>query len=192
MKAIIDRLMTIPFWQKALGVGVIIVLMVGLFYFMVYTEKVAEINNMNNKIEELVKKISKAKEMSEKLEQFRKEHFLLSRRLGLTIAILPNQEEMDRLVITTEGLATQSGLQILTFEPKAPQPKDFYGETQIKIEVVGSYHDLGYFFEKIANESRIINISEIEMKTVSIKKVDKQAIRAKFVASAFYFMESKT
>jgi len=183
--------MTVPLWQKALGVGVVLALMVGLFYFFVYTDKVQEIDSLNAKIEKLVKEINKAKEMSEKLDQFRKEHYLLTRKLKLTLDILPNQEEMDRLVITTEGLATQSGLQILTFSPKAPQSKGFYGETQVTIEVLGSYHDLGYFFEKIANETRIINISDISMKSVSIKKRNRQAIRAKFIASAFYFVQSK-
>ncbi|MFC1852601.1 type 4a pilus biogenesis protein PilO [candidate division CSSED10-310 bacterium] len=190
MKALIDRLMTVPLWQKALGVGVIVVVMVGAFYFMIYTEKVEEIERLNGKIEELVKKINKAKEMSEKLEQFRKEHFLLKRRLDLTIGILPNKEEMDRLIIATEGLATQSGLQVLAFNPKPPRSKGFYGETPIDIQVIGGYHDLGYFFEKIANESRIINISGINMNVIGLKGQKRSAIKAKFTATAFWFQES--
>lgn len=189
MKVLIDRLMTIPLWQKAVAVAVIIVVMIAAFYFLVYEEKVAEIARLDTEIEGLVKEINKAKEMSEKLEQFRKEHFLLKEKLKLTVSILPNAEQMDRLIITTEGLATQSGLQILSFKPSPPVGKDFYGETNILIKVIGGYHDLGYFFEKIANESRILNIKNIKMKELKLKT--KNAIQAEFVATAFYFQEAK-
>lgn len=189
MKAILDRLMTVPLWQKALAVVLIIACMVGAFYFLVYEKKKVEIEQLNSQIDELVKEINKAKEMSEKLEQFRKEHFLLTKKLKLTLAILPNQEEMDRLIITTEGLATQSGLQIDEFTPSPVVPRGFYGETPIKISVLGGYHDLGYFFEKVANESRIINIKNINMNATKDRK-GKPAIAATFIASAFWFQES--
>lgn len=190
MKALLDRLITVPLWQKGIAVIVIIAIMTAAFYFMVNTKKVEEIAQLDSQIDVLVQKINKAKEMSEKLEQFRKEHFLLKKKLRLTVSVLPNKENMDRLIISAEGLATQSGLQIYTFNPRPPQSKGFYGETPINIQVIGGYHDLGYFFEKIANESRIINISNIKMRSVLVGRKKRMAVRANFIATAFWFQAS--
>ena len=49
------------------------------------------------------------------------------------------------------------------FEPKKEIQKEFYEEIPVAINVNGGYHDVGAFFDRIANLSRIVNIKDIRM-----------------------------
>jgi type IV pilus assembly protein PilO len=41
--------------------------------------------------------------------------------------------------------------------------KEFYAEIPVAMNVVGGYHDLAVFFDKVARLSRIVNIKNISM-----------------------------
>ena len=49
-----------------------------------------------------------------------------------------------------QSLASQSNLIIRKFNPGTPVNKEFYQEWPINIEVEGTYHNLGCFFDRVS------------------------------------------
>jgi Tfp pilus assembly protein PilO len=60
------------------------------------------------------------------------------------------------------------------------------------MQVRGNYHDIGYFFDKVAKLDRIVNIEDISMKKSSKKSSALQAdirLDAKFSTVTFKFID---
>ncbi len=162
-----DTLEAYPAWQRYLVVGLIYIAVIGAFYFLKYDKAVQEIEKLDVRMQELDAKINKGLAMKDKLEEFRKEVFQLKERMRLAAEVLGNRPNVDLLVKSMENLATQSGLKVEKFQPLNERNKGFYGEIPISLSIYGGYHELGLFFDKIANETRIMNVTDLQISAQS-------------------------
>ena len=55
------------------------------------------------------------------------------------------------------------GLDFLTFTPQADNPKDFYAEIPVTINVRGPYHNMGFFFDQVSKLERIVTVANVKM-----------------------------
>jgi len=62
---------------------------------------------------------------------------------------------------TVSELGKESGLEFLLFRPGKQVPKDFYAEVPLELGILGRYHDLAIFFDKVGKLSRIVTIEDI-------------------------------
>ncbi|MBN1356330.1 type 4a pilus biogenesis protein PilO [bacterium] len=159
----VDTLEAYPAWQRYLVVGIIAVLICVAFYYFKYKPATEEIARYDRQIQELDAKINKGLAMKDKLEEFRKEVFQLKEKMRLAAEVLGNRPNVDLLVKSMENLASQCGLKVEKFQPMPERKKGFYGEIPINLKLFGGYHELGFFYDKIANEARIMNVSDIQI-----------------------------
>jgi type IV pilus assembly protein PilO len=66
--------------------------------------------------------------------------------------------------------------------------KDFFSEWPINLEVDGTYHALGTFFDKLSKFSRIVNVSDV--KILESKRAGR-TISTTCVATTFVYNEEK-
>lgn len=76
---------------------------------------------------------------------------------------LPNDVDMPSLIDDISTTGTQSGLEIDAITPSADVIKEFYVETPIRIEVRGSYHEMGNFVSSMAAIPRIVTLHDFTM-----------------------------
>ncbi|MBN1550111.1 type 4a pilus biogenesis protein PilO [bacterium] len=126
-------------------------------------EKMEIINQKDKQIAELDQKINKGLEMKDDLESMRKELFQLKERMHLAAEVLGNRPNADLLAKNLENMASQCGLRVEKIQPLPERSQGFYGEIPLSIKVYGNYHEFGYYFDKIANEARIMNISDLNI-----------------------------
>jgi len=82
-------------------------------------------------------------------------------------------------------MSDQSNLELKTFAPGTLKPVDFYKEFPIEMDIVGRYHDLGIFLDRVSKYSRIINVDNLRM---SGNQGDQdKTIRASFTATTFVY-----
>ena len=81
----------------------------------------------------------------------------------------------------------QSSLELKDFTPEPLHPVEFYKEYPIHMSIVGAYHDLGLFLDRISKYSRIINISNVNISN-NPGGGDK-TIRSEFTATTFIYNE---
>jgi type IV pilus assembly protein PilO len=66
-----------------------------------------------------------------------------------------------------QSLAAQSFLNVKKFTPTTVVQKEFYQEVPINMELTGTYHNLGLFFDRVSRLSRLVNLRNIKLKASS-------------------------
>ena len=85
----------------------------------------------------------------------------LNNRLEALSAVLPEQQEVAGLLRRLQTFAVQSNLTLRAFRPQAAVTQEMHSEWPIRLQLDGTYHNLGMFFDRVSKFSRIINISDV-------------------------------
>lgn len=174
----------------ALGAG-----LAAVFYNFYAVDMQASIDQREQQLSALRAEITKAQETAKRLPEFQAEVKDLEARLESLRAVLPEQKDVADLLTRIQTLATQSNLTIRGFKPGAVTTKQLHAEWPITLELSGSYHDLGAFFDKVSKVPRIININNIEIEAVAEKpgqvgSASAATIDAKCLATTFVLIEN--
>src|SRR5689334_6139912 len=108
--------------------------------------------------------IAKGVNTAKKLPEFRAQVSELEGRLANLRAVLPEEKDAADLLRRLQTVAMQSNLEIKSFKPNPTVTKQLHAEWPINLELVGSYHNLAIFFDRVGKFTRIINISGLEIK----------------------------
>ena len=181
----------LPIWGQMVLMTAIAVAIVGFAYFVVpnLSEMKGDIEKLRADNAEMERKILEGRAIERKLPEFEREIATLERKLGDIQQILPSLPETGDLLRWIKNLADQSNLDLKSFKPGSMQPAEFYQEFPIQMDVVGRYHDLGIFLDRVSKYSRIINVDNLN---VNAQKGTGGAktIRANFTAKTFVYDET--
>ncbi|MCZ6777805.1 MAG: type 4a pilus biogenesis protein PilO [Acidobacteriota bacterium] len=188
--AITEQFKNLPPWGQALvSVGLAAGLVV--FAHMVFPG----LNDMKQsnerktmRLDDLQQEIKTGRLVEQNLPRIEKEINTLTMKLSDLRQILPTEPETGDLLAWIKNLADQSNLVLKKFAPgRLKLVADTYKEFPINMDIVGAYHDLGIFFDRISKYSRIININNVVIKRNS-KKGDK-TIGSTFNATTFIYYD---
>jgi type IV pilus assembly protein PilO len=149
--------------QKAvLGLLVLMGLVGGAYFFLIapLSARVAELRTQNGSLQA---EVTQNRALAANLERFRQEAAVLKARLDAVRERLPKEKEVPPLYRAVSDLAFRTGLAVSLFQPKEPQPKDYYTEVPITVSAETGYHQLATFFERLGRLSRIVNIDDIRL-----------------------------
>ena len=177
----------LPFWGQVLLMAVLAVGLVGIAYFLYpnLKEKGEEIQTIRGELQEMNAKILEGRAIEQKLPEFEQEVASLQRKLGDIQQILPTDTETGDLLRWIKNMSDQSNLGLKAFSPGSLKPVDFYKEFPIDMDVVGRYHDLGIFLDRVSKYSRIINVDNLRM--TAFQGGGDKTIRASFTATTFVY-----
>ena len=143
-----------------------IVLLVGLFAWLVYIPKTNEISGLRKEIAGLEKKINQAKIKVRSLRKFEREQVEVEAQFQEALRLLPNKREIPALLRSITQLGSDANLEFRLFSPQREKARDFYVEIPVSMEVSGNYHNVAVFFDKVGKMERIVNILDISMKPI--------------------------
>jgi len=173
-----------------LGVSLLLAaIMGGAFYYFWYSDKLDEEKAKRAKLEQLQIDIRKLEVTANKLQEFQREVQLLEAKLETLKRILPPERETPDLMRRVQYLAAQSNLVIRRFTPATPVTKDFYQEVPINVDVEGTYHMLGQFFDRVSRLSRLVNMGSIKIHSQAAQTAS-NTIAASAVATTFVYVET--
>ena len=177
----------LPFWGQVLLMVALAAGVVGLAYYAFpnLKQKGEEIATIKTELEDMNAKILEGQAIERQLAQFEQEVANLQRKLGDIQQILPTDTETGDLLRWIKNMSDQSNLELKTFAPGSLKPVDFYKEFPIEMDVVGRYHDLGIFLDRVSKYSRIINVDNLRMG--SNQGGGDKTIRASFTATTFVY-----
>lgn len=150
-------------------------------------EKKHEINQLDTIISELDAEIEKGLAMVEQLDSYRRQVGLLREEMRETAKALGDKPEIDELVRKIEALAKQCGLRIERLHPVPERSHGFYGEMPISINVFGGYHNLADFFDRVGNEKRIMNVTDLQVR--EIYRRGGPSISAEYYLTFYYYLQ---
>src|SRR5262245_26772868 len=172
------------------GVSVLLAALIGGgFYFLWYKDALDEEAKKTARLEALQKEIRALEVTANKLQEFQREVQLLEAKLDTLKRILPPEKETPDVMRRVQALAAQSFLSVTKFTPAAVVQKEFYQEVPINMELTGSYHNLGLFFDRVSRLSRLVNVKNLKVKNAQ-KQTPTNTIAAGCVATTYVYQDA--
>lgn len=165
MAAAVDAYLRWPPWKKLFSMAFsCLVLAVGYYFLPGIGIKAqqATLSALKDEYTQLERKVSENKAIADNLSRVKEEVDQLDEKLERAKKKLPDKEEIPIVLKTVSELGKEAGLEFLLFRPGKPVPKDFYAEVPLELEMIGRYHDLAAFFDKVGKLSRIVTIEDIK------------------------------
>ncbi len=179
----------VPFYGQVVIFFGLAVAIVGMAFFIF-----PNLSDMKKDIEEYEadwteknRKIQEGLAIEQRLPEFEREIANLEQKLGDVAQILPTSQETGDLLRWIKNLGDQSNLDLKSFSPGGLQPAEFYELFPIDMQVVGRYHDLGLFLDRVSKYSRIINVDNLNV--TSVRGQGNKTIQATFRATTFVYAD---
>jgi type IV pilus assembly protein PilO len=182
-------LSTFPWYGQIGAFAVVSGLAVGGFWYLYVSEVQADISSRQTRLVSLRADVQKGVATARRLPQFQAEVSELEGRLENLRAVLPEEKDVADILRRVQGLATQSNLTIQRFTPQDAKQESLYAALPFKIKAEGTYHDLGFFFDRISKFPRIINVSDITIKAKPAQDAG-GTIEAECTATTFILQEA--
>jgi len=189
----------------------------GAFYYFFWSDMVAQENLKTAELTTLQGDIRSLEVTANKLQEFQREVALREAKLETLKRILPADKETPELMKKVQYLAAQSNLAVKKFNPGATVNKEFpvepapgqkppaagqpakpgaasqsaeyYQEWPINVDVEGTYHNLGMFFDRVGRLSRLVNVGNLKIKNQAQPKPS-NTIQVSCVATTFVYVEA--
>lgn len=155
----------LPWFRQVLTVVVVCAALLGLFWYQYISPMEAQIGLRTTDLANLQATIAKSLQQLKVLAEFKKQTEELEARLRALTAILPLEKETDEILRQVQQSASTSGLRILRVGPRPIIDHEVYTEWPIDMEVVGTYHNIGIYLDRIRQLPRIVNISALKIQS---------------------------
>src|SRR5436189_5661034 len=176
-------------WQAQIGAFVVLAIAgVGAFEYLIVMDKRADIDGRAHQLVSLKADIEKGQATARKLPEFRSQVAELEGRLSNLRAILPEEKDAEDLLRRLQTVAVQSNITIKNFKPETTVTKQLHAEWPITLQLDGTYHNLALFFDRVGKFTRIVNISNVDIKGKD-KPVANSTINAACTATTFVLLE---
>jgi type IV pilus assembly protein PilO len=170
--------------QRLLLVLVTVLLLGGAFYFLKYKDQAQSIKRLQTSILEQQKKLETLKLAAVEVEKLQKELAQSEEQLRQVFSLLPDQKEIPGLLDNISQLGAEVGLENILFQPQPEQPREFHAAIPIRLDLVGTYHELGVFLDRVSKLDRILKVENLNLtrqKDGSTLQVGLTAVTYRFV-----------
>jgi len=170
------------------GYVILAIIVLGAFYLFYYRPKNVEMNNLEAQRIKVEQELAQLRLKKLQLDKIEAELINLDSQLKELYAIIPQKKETSDILRKIQQLAYDARLNITKFAPKSEIIKDFYSEWPIPIEITGSYNNLGVFFDRLSQFSRLFTIENFSIKALQ-KQTEAATISATWTAKTYFFHE---
>ena len=140
------------------------VLTVGAAWQVLIGPARAELATRRARLAGLQSDVARASATARRLPALMREIAGFESSLAATTAVLPDEKDAQDVLRQLHSLASESSLSLSSFTPKAVADKPQYSEWPIELGIDGGYHDLGRFFDSVANLPLLVSVSNLHLK----------------------------
>lgn len=188
MKELLDRILGLPQQQKIAVLAGLIVALLLLDYFLLYSPRSDEISKLTQENENNRSERDRKKKEVANIPKLKEQMRQLDGMLSEAVAQLPDRKEIPDLLSGISAKVKEAGLEILIFRPRAENLQEFYAEIPVDIVVRGGFHNMVTFFDEVGRLNRLVNIGNIELRNP--KASDDQVImEVSTLATTFRFLD---
>lgn len=177
-------------WYVAVILGVVLAV---ALYAVMQTYVFKDIEKDKVKIEDsivdLEREIEKGRAAKADLPRLEEDIRNYELELDRLRKILPTKRETDSLIKRLKSLTERGQFRLNRFTPGKFEEKEFYQEWPIRVELDGTYHELGLFFDRLSRFSRIINVTELGVRPLRGSQEETYTIHAAFTQRTFIYKE---
>ena len=184
-----------PKTQKLILIGAGIAALVYFYVFADYVPfnyraRAKQIAELKTTYTQKMNELTKAQQLVNRLPELKREFALLNQRWAVAQELLPTQKEVASLLRKVTIAGQETGVTFVLFKPGEPKPTPDFTENPVQISITGGYHRAGSFLSEIAELSRLVNVSQLKVKTFDKGDLD-DTVQADFIATAYTLAEGK-
>jgi len=165
VNALVERILDLPPRQRVLLLVGGVALLFFAYAYVSYWPRNAQIAELEEQRDTLKRDRDRKAALVANIEQARRDVNQLNGDLRKAVAQLPDTKEIPDLLSNVSSLAIESGLEIVQFKQREERYEDFYAVVPVDILVRGSYHQVATFFDKVGRMARIVNVSDVAIKS---------------------------
>jgi len=162
----IEKIEALPKNQRILIFCGVFVVLIGAFVYFSFLPKYKTIDRLEAQYQQLEAELAAVKKDAQRREKFLKKYAEAQKQFKKVMRQLPEKKEIPSLLESISQSGQDVGLEFVLFQPRGETKKDFYAEISVGISVLGGYHDVARFFDRVSRLSRIVNIKDIKMTPV--------------------------
>jgi len=151
-----------PAHKALLFVGTLLV-MGGIFYFLLFQSQMDTIADLTNKIAEQQRKVATLKAAAAKVKVLEEDLVQSEEELSKLLMLLPDQKEIPGLLENVSRLGAKVGLENILFQPQPETLQEFYAVIPIRLDLLGTFNDIGVFLDNISKLNRILKVQTITL-----------------------------
>jgi len=185
-----DTIVKLPASRKVLILALILVAILGLYFYFIYIPKSEVLDKKVSEMGRLETQVRELRIIAANMKRFQAEAAKLREELKLAMAQLPTSKEIPSLLANVSNLGKESGLEFLLFRPVPEVTREFYAEIPVEIRVKGTYSNVAIFFGKVGKMSRIVNIAGVTMEGAK-ETFGRWEIMTTCTATTFKFIEKE-
>jgi len=165
--------------------------LLALLWYQWLTPIQMDIEAKNATLSGLRQTIAKSEAQQKVLAQLKKDSLALQTKLDMLKLVLPLEKETDQVLRSVQQAASTSALRIMRVGFRPIIDHEVYTEWPIDMEVVGTYHNIGGFLDKIRNLPRIVNVAGMRIQSRASQGDDAftSSVSATYVATTFVYRE---
>ena len=158
-----DSVLKLPTPKKVMILVAMLCVIAALYLYLFFMPQREELNSAKGELSKLTKELSESRAITRDLEKFKGQVEKLNEELKDALTQLPNEKEIPEILKNISSLGKESNLEFTLFRPKPEEPQQFYAKVPIELVALGSYHNIGIFFDKVSKLPRIINVVDFNM-----------------------------
>jgi Tfp pilus assembly protein PilO len=172
-------------WYGSLIIAVIIFALAFFLYFSPQNTKLQALKAERIKVENEVKDLKQKKKELDKIEA---ELAVMTAQLKGLEAIIPQRKEQAEILRQIQQLAYDARLDVTNFAQQKEINREFYAEWPINVQVTGTYHNLGVYFDRLSQYPRLFSVDKFSIKALN-RQTDLLTISANWTAKTYLFLE---
>jgi type IV pilus assembly protein PilO len=195
MALTMDSILKLSRSKKTIILAAILCIMVGIYLYLFFIPGQDELTVAKAELGKLRKELIVSKDIARDLEKFKAQVAKLNEELKKALTQLPNEKEIPEILKNISSLGKESNLEFILFRPKPEVPQQFYAQVPIELVALGSYHNVGIFFDKVSKLPRIINVVDFNMtraKDMKGKSESEIVVRTACTINTYRFIEMKS
>lgn len=193
MPITVDDIKRMPAKYKVLAILFVFILVGYFYYFFLFGPALERKAKLAVQLESLEQKIRVKEQVARRIKDHIREKAELEAKLKTAIAKLPEEKEIPGLLTSVSQAGIEKGLEFVLFQPASPVPRDFYADIPVNIVIIGGFHDIIRFFESVAKLPRIVNVKDIAISKINVKRGQQSIhlLTTKCVIKTYMFLEKK-
>ena len=159
----------------------------GAYYYFVFMPKHDELKKVKKNYQSQLNVLSTYKRRAAEIVKYEKLMAEAQEEFNRAMEVLPDKRELPSLLTGISKAGSDAGLEFYLFQPGNEVNKEFYKEIPVSIKVEGRYHQITDFFFQIIRLNRIVNITNVDVKSKKGGKI----LGMSCTAVTYMFVEKK-
>ena len=152
-----------PRWAHIAASILLAVALIGAGVYFLIKPKVEDLERFERKESTLRADFERKQKKIANLDAYKAQLDEMRRSFGAMLRQLPSKTEVANLLNDISQTRVASGLEEELFQPEAEIQREFYAVIPNRINVVGTYHQMGEFVSGVAALPRIVTVDEVEI-----------------------------